>query len=176
IDNIEKTSFQKNIGYITQEPIIFNDTVFNNVTFFEEKTDENKKKFYDSIKKSHLLEFVTKLVDKEDTVLANNGINLSGGQRQRVAIARELYKDSDILFMDEATSALDSETENFIQKNIESMKGLKTLVIVAHRLATIKEADRIVIMDKGSIHAVGTFNELVKNNAMFKKMIEIQGF
>ena len=176
IDDLEKTSFQKNIGYITQEPIIFNDTLFNNVTFFEEKNDENLKKFYDSIKKSHLLEFVNKLVDKEDTILANNGINLSGGQRQRISIARELYKDSDFLFMDEATSALDSETENFIQKNIEKMKGIKTLVIAAHRLSTIKEADRIIIMDNGSIHAVGTFNELMKNNAMFKKMIEIQGF
>lgn len=176
IDDLEKTSFQKNIGYITQEPIIFNDTLFNNVTFFEEKNEENLNKFYDSIKKSYLLEFVNKSVDKEDTILANNGINLSGGQRQRISIARELYKDSDFLFMDEATSALDSETENFIQKNIEKMKGVKTLVIAAHRLSTIKEVDRIIIMDNGSIHAVGTFNELMKNNAMFKKMIEMQGF
>ena len=157
IDDLEKTSFQKNIGYITQEPIIFNDTLFNNVTFFEEKNDENLKKFYDSIKKTYLTEFVNKSVDKEDTILANNGINLSGGQRQRISIARELYKDSDFLFMDEATSALDSETENFIQKNIEKMKGIKTIVIAAHRLSTIKEANRIIIMDNGSIHAVGTF-------------------
>ena len=93
--------------------------MFNNVTFFEEKNEENLKKFYDSIKKTYLLEFVNKSVDKEDTILANNGINLSGGQRQRISIARELYKDSDFLFMDEATSALDSETENFIQKNMK---------------------------------------------------------
>lgn len=176
IDDLEKTSFQKNIGYITQESIIFNDTLFNNVTFFEEKNEENLKKFYDSIKKSYLLEFVNKSADKEDTILANNGINLSGGQKQRISIARELYKDSDFLFMDEATSALDSETENLIQKNIEKMKGVKTLVIAAHRLSTIKEADRILIMDKGALHAVGTFNELMKNNSMFKKMIEMQSF
>ena len=92
----------------------------------------------------------------------------------RISIARELYKDSDFLFMDEATSALDSETENFIQKNIEKMKGKKTIVIAAHRLSTIKEANRIIIMDNGSIHAVGTFNELLKTNKMFKKMIELQ--
>ena len=174
IDDLEKTSFQKNIGYITQEPVIFNDTLFNNVTFFEEKNDANLKKFNDAIQKSSLLEFLNKSVNKEDTILANNGINLSGGQRQRISIARELYKASDLLFMDEATSALDSETENFIQMNIEKMKGKRTLVIAAHRLSTIKDADRIVIMDKGSIHAVGTFNELMKNNAMFKKMIEMQ--
>jgi len=175
IDDLEKTSFQKNIGYITQEPIIFNDTVFNNVTFFEEKNEENLKKFYDSIKKSHLLEFVNKLVDKEDTILANNGINLSGGQRQRISIARELYKDSQFLFMDEATSALDSETESFIQMSIEKMKGRKTMVVAAHRLSTIKHADRIVIMVNGEIHKVGTYMELSQNSKMFKRMISFQG-
>ena len=176
ISDLEKTSYQKNIGYITQEPIIFTDSLFNNVTFFEEKNDETLQKFYDAITKASLLDFLNQSEHKEDTILGNNGINLSGGQKQRISIARELYKDTQFLFMDEATSALDSETENFIQKNIEKMKGIKTLVIAAHRLSTIKEADRIIIMDNGSIHAIGTFNELMKNNAMFKKMIEMQKF
>ena len=176
VSDLEKTSYQKNIGYITQEPIIFTDSLFNNVTFFEEKNDETLKKFYDAITKASLFDFLNQSNLKEDINLGNNGINLSGGQKQRISIARELYKNAEFLFMDEATSALDSETENFIQKNIEKIKGKKTLVVAAHRLSTIKEADRIVIMDNGSIHAVGTFNELMKNNAMFKKMIEMQKF
>ena len=174
ISDLEKTSYQKNIGYITQEPIIFTDSLFNNVTFFEEKNDETLQKFYDAITKASLLDFLNQSNLKEDINLGNNGINLSGGQKQRISIARELYKNAEFLFMDEATSALDSETENFIQKNIEKMKGKKTLVVAAHRLSTIKEADRIVIMDKGKILSVGTFKELIENDMNFKRMIELQ--
>ena len=174
ISDLNKKSYQKNIGYITQEPIIFTDSLFNNVTFFEEKNDETLEKFYDAITKASLLDFLNQSNLKEDINLGNNGINLSGGQKQRISIARELYKNAEFLFMDEATSALDSETENFIQKNIEKMKGKKTLVVAAHRLSTIKEADRIVIMDKGKILSVGTFKELIENDMNFKRMIELQ--
>jgi subfamily B ATP-binding cassette protein MsbA len=174
ISDLEKTSYQKNIGYITQEPIIFTDSLFNNVTFFEEKNDETLEKFHDAITKASLLDFLNESEHKEDTILGNNGINLSGGQKQRISIARELYKNAEFLFMDEATSALDSETENFIQKNIEKMKGKKTLVVAAHRLSTIREADRIVIMDKGKILSVGTFKDLIENDKNFKRMIELQ--
>ena len=174
ISDLEKTSYQKNIGYITQEPIIFTDSLFNNITFFEEKNDETLEKFHDAITKASLLDFLNESEHKEDTILGNNGINLSGGQKQRISIARELYKNAEFLFMDEATSALDSETENFIQKNIEKMKGKKTLVVAAHRLSTIREADRIVIMDKGKILSVGTFKDLIENDMNFKRMIELQ--
>ena len=174
ISDLEKTSYQKNIGYITQEPIIFTDSLFNNITFFEEKNDETLEKFHDAITKASLLDFLNESEHKEDTILGNNGINLSGGQKQRISIARELYKNAEFLFMDEATSALDSETENFIQKNIEKMKGKKTLVVAAHRLSTIREADRIVIMDKGKILSVGTFKDLIENDKNFKRMIELQ--
>src|SRR5690606_15755284 len=98
---------------------------------------------------------------KEDTILGNNGINLSGGQRQRISIARELYKDSEILILDEATSALDSETEKEIKENIDNIKGDYTIIIIAHRLSTIKDVDRIVIMNKGEIVDEGSFQDLL---------------
>ena len=174
INDLDKISYQKHIGYITQEPVIFIDSLFNNVTLFEEKNHETLEKFQNALTKASLLDFLNQSELKEDTILENNGINLSGGQRQRISIARELYKDSDFLLMDEATSALDSETENFIQNNIAKMKGKKTIVIAAHRLSTIKEADRIVIIDKGKILNTGTFKELMRNDKNFKRMIEFQ--
>ena len=172
---LEKTSYQKDISYVTQEPMIFNDTVFNNVTYFDEKNEHNLRKFDEAIKDSYLFEFIDELRDKEDTVLANNGINLSGGQKQRIAFAREIYKDSGFLFMDEATSALDSETEGFIQMSIENMKGKRTIVVAAHRLATIKHADRIVIMAKGEVLEIGSFEELSRKSITFKRMLRLQG-
>src|SRR5690554_6323389 len=114
------------------------------------------------------------LNERENTILGNNGINLSGGQRQRVSIARELYKDIDLLIMDEATSALDSETEKAIQESIEALQGEYTLVIVAHRLATIRNVDEIVYMHKRSIVEQGNFKELMQRVPRFKKMVELQ--
>jgi ABC-type multidrug transport system fused ATPase/permease subunit len=179
IDNIDRndimvTSFQRRIGYITQDAVIFNDTIFNNVTFWDEPTTENKDRFKKAVIAAASLEFINLLPDKEATILGNNGINLSGGQKQRISIARELYKDIDILVLDEATSALDSETEQNIKNSIEELKGKYTILVVAHRLSTIKDADKIVFMDNGAIIEVGTFTELLSNNKKFKKMVELQ--
>ena len=98
----------------------------------------------------------------------------SGGQKQRLSIARELYKDIDILIMDEATSALDSETEKAIQENIDALKGQYTIIIIAHRLSTIKNADEIVLMAKGEIIDKGSFSELIGSNETFKRMVNLQ--
>jgi subfamily B ATP-binding cassette protein MsbA len=121
-----------------------------------------------------IYDFVETLQGKEDALLGNNGINLSGGQRQRISIARELYKDVEILILDEATSALDSETENEIQQNIDALKGKYTVLIIAHRLATIKNADIIYLMDKGIITGQGNFEELTATSPRFKRMVELQ--
>ena len=101
-------------------------------------------------------------------------MNLSGGQRQRISIARELYKEIEILILDEATSALDSETENAIQQNINELKGEYTILIVAHRIATIKNADRIVVMKNGQLSHVNTFENLIVESPYFKKLVELQ--
>lgn len=169
------STYQKKIGYITQEPVVFNDTIFNNVTFWSDKNKSNLERFYTALKRASIYDFVmNEIQDKEDTMLGNNGINLSGGQKQRISIARELYKEVDFLYMDEATSALDSETERQIQESIELLKGQYTIIIIAHRLSTIKNADRVVVLDKGKIERIGDYNELIDQSKAFKRMVELQ--
>ncbi len=172
--NLHLKSLQDKIGYITQDPVIFNDTLYNNVTFWGEKNDSNLQKFWKAVEQAALFDFISKLPHKEETVFENNGSNLSGGQRQRISIARELFKDIEILILDEATSALDSETEKAIQRNIDSLKGDYTILIVAHRISTIKNADKIVVMKNGEISNVANFDQLVNESKYFKKLVELQ--
>jgi ABC-type multidrug transport system fused ATPase/permease subunit len=167
-------TYQQRLGYITQEPVIFSDTIFNNITFWAERTPENERKFWEAVEKASIGDFIRSLPGKEESLLGNNGILVSGGQKQRLSIARELYKDVDILIMDEATSALDSETERTIQTNIDALKGRYTILIVAHRLATIKNADRVVLLSQGKIESVGTFDQLKHSSRLFEKMVELQ--
>ncbi|KEO72202.1 hypothetical protein EL17_20060 [Anditalea andensis] len=171
---INLNSYQQKIGYITQEPAIFNDTIFNNITFWADKTPDNINRFNTAIRQAHLDIYLNALLDKEDTILGNNGINLSGGQKQRIAIARELYKQVALLILDEATSALDSETERVIQSGIKELHGKCTIIIIAHRLSTIKHADRIIILDKGEIIDEGSFMHLMERSPKFKQMIALQ--
>lgn len=172
--NLNKESFQRRIGYITQEPVIFSDTIFNNISFWAEPTLDNYERFEWAMHQASIDLFVSELPDKENTMLGNNGINLSGGQKQRISIARELFKNVDILVLDEATSSLDSETEEAIQKGIEDLRGKYTILIVAHRMSTIKNADRIIVLNNGEIVDEGSFSELVLHSIKFKKMVELQ--
>ena len=174
IEDIDKSSLQKKIGYITQDPVIFNDTLYNNVTFWSERTQENEENFWRAVKQAAILDYIYELPEKEDAVLGNNGVNLSGGQRQRISIARELFKQVEILILDEATSALDSETEKAIQHNIDELKGDYTMLIVAHRISTIKNADRIVVMKNGKISNIGSFSSLIEESKYFQKLVELQ--
>jgi ABC-type multidrug transport system fused ATPase/permease subunit len=167
-------TYQRRIGYITQEPVIFSDTIYNNVTFWAERTPENESRLWEALRKASIDEFVKTLPDKENSLLGNNGIMVSGGQKQRFSIARELYKDVDILIMDEATSSLDSETERTIRENIDALKGKYTILIIAHRLSTIKNADRVVLLSKGRIESVGDFESLRNSSKLFEKMVELQ--
>ena len=173
-EELNVTSFQSRIGYISQDPVMFNDTIFNNVTFWAAPTEANQSRFWASLSKAALTDFIGTLPEQDQTLLGNNGINLSGGQKQRISIARELYKDIDILILDEATSALDSETEREIQENIDALKGTYTILIIAHRLATIKKADTIYLMDKGVILESGSFEQLLLSSDRFRRMVELQ--
>ena len=174
IYNSNLDSFRSKVGYITQEPVIFDDTIFNNVTFWAEKTPENLEKFHNAMNMVSMKSFVENLDRQEDTPLGNNGILISGGQKQRISIARELYKDIELLIMDEATSALDSETEKYIKDNIDLLHGKFTIVIIAHRLSTIKNVDKVYLLEKGEILDSGSYNELIEKSARFKRMVELQ--
>ncbi|RZL47521.1 MAG: ABC transporter ATP-binding protein [Pedobacter sp.] len=174
IKQYNQFTYQKKIGYISQEATVFNATIFENVTFWAEPTQENISRFQEVVRMASLSEFIDGLKLKEHSLLGNNGVNLSGGQRQRISIARELFKEVEILILDEATSALDSETENEIQQNIDALKGKFTLLIIAHRLATIKNADTIYLMDRGTITAKGNFSDLTSSSDRFKRMVELQ--
>lgn len=166
--------YRSKIGYISQEPVVFNDTVFNNITFWAEPTPENKKRFEEVLELALLKDFVNGLPKKEQTSLGDNGILISGGQKQRISIARELFKNVEILILDEATSALDSETEKTIQENIENLHGAYTMVLIAHRLSTIRQADIIYLLEGGKVTASGSFDEMINSSTRFQKMVSLQ--
>ena len=174
--DLDLRTLQQRIGYITQDPVIFADSIFDNITQWAPKTEENIEKFWRACEQAAIADFIRTLEKQEDTTLGNNGIQVSGGQKQRISIARELYKEIDILVMDEATSALDSEVERAIQDNIDSLKGKYTIIIVAHRLSTVKDADLIFVLNTGTIEASGQFSTLLGESPRFKRMVELQEF
>ncbi|HLV24285.1 MAG TPA: ABC transporter ATP-binding protein [Moheibacter sp.] len=174
IRDLKIHQYRAKIGYITQESVIFNDTIFNNITFWSQKSPQNIERFYKALEAASISNFINELPKGEETLLGNNGINLSGGQRQRISIARELYKNAELLILDEATSALDSETEREVQANIDLIKGKTTLIVIAHRLSTIKNIDKIILMNKGKIMDWGTFDELMQKSNVFKNMVSLQ--
>ncbi|MCE7995984.1 MAG: ABC transporter ATP-binding protein [Roseivirga sp.] len=172
--DVDTGAYRNRIGYITQDPAIFTDTIFNNVTLWSEKTEENVARFRRAIKDASLDNFIQNLGEGENTEIGNNGINLSGGQKQRISIARELYKNVDILILDEATSALDSATELEIKESIEALQGSYTIIMVAHRLSTIKSSDMVIVLQDGKLSAKGTYDSLVEENPEFCRMASLQ--
>lgn len=174
LSQYDLSSYRSRIGYISQESVIFNDNIFNNITFWAETSPENMARFHEVLERASLSEFVNSLPDKELTSLGDHGLLISGGQKQRISIARELYKNCEILILDEATSALDSETERIIQENIEKLHGSYTMVVIAHRLSTIKKADVIYLLEDGQVSASGTFHQMINSSSRFKKMVSLQ--
>ncbi|ANI89066.1 hypothetical protein A9P82_07050 [Arachidicoccus ginsenosidimutans] len=176
LQNINIHAYRNKIGYISQDAVIFNDTIFNNVTFFDTPLEANIQRFWKALQLASLSDFVQSLPLQEHTVLGDNGMLISGGQKQRISIARELYKECELLILDEATSALDSETENIIRENIEQLQGKYTIIVIAHRLSTVKKADTIYLLKNKKITASGSFEELLTASDEFKKIINAQAF
>ena len=174
---LELSSLRKIIGYVTQEPVIFNDTIANNISFWECDSLEEicRKRIINSAVLAGCDRFINKTEKGYGTVIGDKGVKLSGGQRQRIAIARELFKEPEIMIFDEATSALDTESEQLIQQSINSLKSEHTIVIIAHRLSTVRNCDYIYVLKEGSIVGEGSFDELYKDkNSTFSKMCQAQ--
>ncbi len=176
--DLSKVSLRRLFGYITQEPVVFNDTIFNNVTLWSGKDDDSQ--CMDRVEKAcqiaHCLDFIHRTEKGYSTIVGDRGIKLSGGQCQRLGIARELFRDPEIIIFDEATSSLDSKSENLIQKSVNDLMGQKTMIIIAHRLSTVKKCDYIYVIDNGRILQEGTWDNLIiDSNSLFLKMCQLQG-
>ena len=165
---------RQGIGYVTQESVIFNDTVGNNITLWEKNETKNSDRVKDSAREANINDFIEDLPLGYQTILGDNGIKVSGGQRQRICIARELYKDAKVLIFDEATSSLDSETEIKIQNNIDQLRGTKTVILIAHRLSTVKNCDIIFLIKDGKIVENGNYDDLYRKNGLFRDMVKLQ--
>ena len=182
IDEIDYNSINKGLlrrlfGYITQEPIIFNDTIFNNITLWSGKYDDVEclNKVNQACQIANCTDFIKQTEHGYNTIVGDRGIKLSGGQNQRLAIAREIYRDTQITIFDEATSSLDSKSEGLIQRSVNNLVGSKTMIIIAHRLTTIRNCDYIYVMNKGRIVQKGIWDDLVSDsNSSFAKMCELQ--
>lgn len=172
IKDLSEESLRKNISIIRQEPFIFNRTIKENFKLIDNKIPLTTIRKY--TKMAYLDDYIMTLPKKYDTVLGESGVNLSGGQKQRLSIARTLAKESKVVLFDEATSALDNQSQNYIKQAIDNLVKDHTVVIVAHRLSTIMDADIIHIVDKGQIVASGTHEELLNSNDIYKTLYETE--
>lgn len=164
------SAWQKNVGYIPQSIYLSDETLRANVAFGIPKDDVDNTKVMEAIKRAQLEALVERLPDGLDTIVGEHGTRLSGGQRQRLGIARALYHNPSVLVMDEATSSLDNITEKQIMKAIESLKGDHTLIMIAHRLTTVKNCDKLYFMEEGAIVQEGTYDSLIDTNVKFREM------
>ena len=168
IKDLDERTLRRTISIIRQEPFIFNRTIKNNMKVVDKKITQSE--IESNIKKAYLDEYINSLPKKYDTLLGEGGVNLSGGQKQRLAIARTLSKDTKIILFDEATSALDNNSQEYIKKTINDLVKEHTVIIVAHRLSTIKDADIIYVVDGGKIVASGTHEELLAKSKTYKDL------
>lgn len=164
------SAWQQNIGYIPQSIYLADETLRSNIAFGLPADRIDEARIEEAVKLAQLETLIKQLPEGLDTVIGENGTRLSGGQRQRVGIARALYHDPEVLVMDEATSALDNITEREITKAIESLKGERTIIMIAHRLTTVKNCDRLYFMEDGKIIQEGSYSQLVSSNRHFREM------
>ena len=174
IKTLNQDSLRALIGTVNQESILFNDTIFNNIAFAVQNASQEEVEAAAKIANAH--EFILKTPEGYQTNIGDRGSKLSGGQRQRICIARAVLKNPPIMLLDEATSALDTESERLVQDALYKLMENRTTIVIAHRLSTIQNADKIVVLEAGQIVEVGSHNELVSHNGLYKRLIDMQQF
>jgi ATP-binding cassette subfamily B protein len=172
LDKISHSSWRDNCGVVMQEGFLFNDTVLNNIAVADENPDI--KMVIEVAKAANIYDYILELPNGLQTIIGSQGISMSVGQKQRLFIARALYKQPDVLFLDEATSALDAQNEKVITHNLVSMFSGKTIIIVAHRLSTVRHADNIIVLDKGRITEMGNHHQLVEKEGIYYNLVRNQ--
>lgn len=165
-------SLRDQIGIVTQDSILFNDTVRANISYGSQ--DATTEEIESAAKKAFAHRFIVKMPKKYDTAIGDRGFRLSGGEKQRLSIARAILKNPPILILDEATSQLDSESEKFVQDALDQLMQGRTVIAIAHRISTIKKAHKIVVLEHGRIVGVGPHNELLETCPLYKRLYEIQ--
>ena len=172
LKNISARIWRKYCGVVMQEGYVFNDTIAQNIAIGEDYIDKQKLK--KAVEIANIQEFVESLPLSYNTKIGNEGVGVSGGQKQRLFIARAVYKSPDYIFFDEATSALDANNEKIIMENLEQFFRGKTAIVIAHRLSTVKNADKIIVLDKGRVVEEGSHTELVSLKGEYYRLIKNQ--
>ena len=172
IENFDIKNYRSQLGIVNQDIDIFSDTVKANISYGRPKA--TMKEVHQAAKIANADEFVNKLKKKYDTLVGERGIKLSGGQKQRIGIARAILVDPKILILDEATSSLDSSSEKMIQEAIHRVIKNRTTIVIAHRLSTVKNADKIIVIAKGRISQQGTHSQLMRKGGLYKKFVTLQ--
>ncbi|HTV57103.1 MAG TPA: ABC transporter ATP-binding protein [Terriglobia bacterium] len=170
--DVTLASLREQVGIVTQDTVLFNDTVLNNIAYGQRSLDSWK--IEEAAKAALAHEFILDMPQGYQTEIGERGQRLSGGERQRIAIARALLKNSPILILDEATSALDMESELLVQKALGNLMAGRTVLVIAHRLSTVRRADRIVVLDRGAVSEIGTHHDLVTRGGIYQKLHDLQ--
>ncbi len=172
VREVTLASLRSQIGIVTQETVLFNDTVRNNIAYGQPHV--SAKDVESAAKMALAHDFIMEMPERYDTVIGERGVRLSGGERQRIAIARAILKNAPILILDEATSALDSESEALVQSALQNLMSGRTVLVIAHRLSTVRRADRIVVLEGGTITDIGTHEDLMQKLGTYRRLYNLQ--